>query len=142
MKTASKAWYTPAEKNMTTYRGQGMTQSGINTLISQFNAAKYNETEIVYNLGQFFSTSGDINVASDFAKRSQDDAKIIFEVNGNSSNRLSIPGGLSFENNEDERLYSPLANFKVTAVTKAPSNTYHVTLEEVTKGDRALLLPY
>lgn len=142
VKTGAKAWYTPTEKNMTTYRGQGMTQSGINTLISRFNADEQNKTETVYNLGQFFSTSRDVNVASDFANRSQDDAKVIFKVKGNSSNGLSIPGGLSFENDEGERLYSPLSNFKVTAVSRASSNTYHVALEEVTKVDRALILPY
>lgn len=142
VKTSAQAWYTPTEKNMTTYRGQGMTQGGINTLISRFNADEQNKTETVYNLGQFFSTSKYENVASDFAKRSLDDEKVIFMVKGNSSNGLSIPGGLSFKNDEGERLYSPLANFKVTAVSRAPSNTYHVTLEEVTKNDKALLLPY
>ncbi|MCX8958433.1 ADP-ribosyltransferase domain-containing protein [Erwinia psidii] len=142
VKTGAKAWYTPTEKNITTYRGQGMTQSGINTLISRFNADEHNKTETVYILGQFFSTSRSVNVANDFANRSQDDAKVIFKVKGNSSNGLSIPGGLSFENDESEKLYSPLANFKVTAVSKASSNTYHVALEEVTKVDRALILPY
>ncbi|MFU9137481.1 hypothetical protein [Erwinia tasmaniensis] len=139
---AAKAWYTPTEKNMTTYRGQGMTTRGIDTLISRFNADEQNKTETVYNLGQFFSTSRFGNVASDFAKRSQDDEKVIFTVKGNSSNELSIPGGLSFENDEGERLYSPLANFKVTDVSISQSNTYHVTLEEVTKGHKAVLLPY
>lgn len=142
VETAAKAWYTPTEKNITTYRGQGITQSGINSLISQFNADEKNNTETVYNLGQFFSTSRHVNVASDFAKNSQDDAKVIFKVKGNSSNGLSIPGGLSFKNEEGERLYSPLAHFKVTAISSAPLNTYHVTLEEVKKTDSALLLPY
>lgn len=142
VKTGAKAWYTPTEKNMTTYRGQGITSSGINKLISRFNVDEQNKTETVYKLGQFFSTSTDVNVASNFAKHSQDDKKVIFTVKGNSSNGLSIPGGLSFENNEGERLYSPLANFKVTAVSRAASNTYHVTLEEVTKDDKAQLLPY
>lgn len=142
VKTGAKAWYTPTEKNITTYRGQGITPSGINKLISQFDADKQNKTETVYNLGQFFSTSRDANVASDFAKRSLDDENVIFKVKGNSSNGLSIPGHLLFENNESERLYSPLANFKVTAVSRAASKAYHVTLEEVTKGDKAQLLPY
>lgn len=144
VKTGAKAWYTPTEKNITTYRGQGITPGGINKLISRFDTDKQNKTETVYNLGQFFSTSRYVNVASDFAKHSQDDEKIIFEVKGNSSNGLSIPGGLSFENDEGERLYSPLANFKVIAVSRVgvASNTYHVTLEEVTKGDKAQLLPF
>lgn len=142
VKTCAKAWYTPTEEIIITYRGQGMTRRGINTLISQFKDDKQNKIETVYNLGQFFSTSRDVNVASDFANRSQDDAKVIFKVKGNSSNGLFIPGGLSFENDEGERLYSPLANFKVTAVSKASSDTYHVVLEEVAKIDRARILPY
>lgn len=140
--TGAKAWYTPTEKNITTYRGQGITLRGIDKLISQFDADKQNNTETVYNLGQFFSTSKDQKVASDFAERSPDDAKVIFKVKGNSSKGLSISDGLSFNKNEGERLYSPLANFKVTAVSRAVSNTYHVTLEEVTKCDKAKLLPY
>ena len=142
VKTGAKAWYTPTEKNITTYRGQGITPNGINKLISRFNADKQNKTETVYKLGQFFSTSRNVNVARDFAKRSPDVEKVIFKVKGNSSNGLSIPGGLSFENNEGERLYSPLANFKVTALSRVAPNTYHVTLEEVTKGDKAQILPY
>jgi predicted nucleic acid-binding Zn-ribbon protein len=142
VKTGAKAWYTPTGKNITTYRGQGITPSGINKLISRFDADKQNKTETVYNLGQFFSTSRHVNVASDFAKRSPDSEKVIFKVKGNSSNGLSVPGGLSFENDEGERLYSPLANFKVTAVSRVASNTYNVTLEEVTKGDKAQPLPY
>ncbi|MFC0139152.1 ADP-ribosyltransferase domain-containing protein [Erwinia mallotivora] len=110
--------------------------------MAQFNADKNKKTETVYKLGQFFSTSRDENVAKDFAKRSPDYEKIIFKVKGNSSNGLSIPGGLLFENYEGERLYSPHANFKVTAVFKEKSNTYNFTLEEVTKGDKAQLLPY
>ncbi|KFX18149.1 hypothetical protein KP17_04940 [Pectobacterium parvum] len=143
VKTGAKEWYTPTQKNITTYRGQGMTQSGINALISRFNTDKRNKTETVYNLGQFLSTSRYKNVAKSFAKNSKDDVKIIFTVQGNSSKGLCIPGGLLFSNDEGERLYSPLAHFKVTAVSsKTLSNTYDVTLEEVTKVDRALPLPY
>lgn len=142
VKRGAIAWYTPSEKNITTYRGQGITPSGINKLISRFDADKQNKTETVYKLGQFFSTSRHVNVARDFAKRSPDDEKVIFKVKGNSSNGLSIPSGLSFKNDEGERLYSPLANFKVTAISTDASDIYHVTLEEVTKGDKAQLLPY
>ncbi|MFJ5321387.1 hypothetical protein LOZ86_20090 [Pectobacterium parvum] len=143
VKTGAKEWYTPTQKNITTYRGQGMTQSGINALISRFNTDKRNKTETVYNLGQFLSTSRDISVASHFANCSKDDVKVIFKVQGNSSKGLCLPGGLAFDNYEGERLYSPLAHFKVTAVSsKTLSNTYDVTLEEVTKVDRALPLPY
>lgn len=107
--TGAQAWYTPSEKNITTYRGQGMRQSGIDTLITQFKKDASSETKTAYQLGQFFSTSTNVNVADDFANRSQDDVKVMFTVKGNSSNGLSIPGGLSF-NNEGEKLYSPLAN--------------------------------
>ncbi|MGN7915790.1 ADP-ribosyltransferase domain-containing protein [Enterobacter sp. 22466] len=140
--TGAQAWYTPTRDNITTYRGQGITQSGINTLISQFNADKQKKTDTVYNLGQFFSTSKSKDVAHDFANSSPDDIKVIFTVKGNSSHGLSIPGGLVFENYEGERLYSPLANFKVTAAKRVESNTYRVTLEEVTKGGMAQPLPY
>lgn len=142
VKTGAKAWYTPTETNITTFRGQGMKQSGINALISQFNADKQNKIETVYNLGQFFSTSTSVKVADEFASRSPDLVKVLFRVEGNSSNALSVPGGLSFNNNEGERLYSPLANFKVTAVGKVSSNTYHVVLEEVTKVNSSRILPY
>ncbi|CAM3950234.1 ADP-ribosyltransferase domain-containing protein [Serratia silvae] len=140
--TGAKVCYTPTAKNMTTFRGQGMTQSGINALISGFNTDKLNKTETVYKLGQFFSTSRSEDVAHEFANLSQDEVKVIFRVKGNSSNGLSIPGGLSFKNKEKERLYSPLANFKVTAVSAGASNSYNVSLEEVTKVDRARILPY
>lgn len=142
VKTGAKAWYTPTEKNITTHRGQGMTQRGIGTLIAQFNADQHNKTETVYNLGQFFSTSTKENVAKDFASRSQDDVKVIFKVRGNSSNGLSVPGGLQFDNDEGERLYSPLANFKVTEMSRTPSNIYKVTLEEVSKVGKAPIMPY
>ncbi|GKW40573.1 MULTISPECIES: hypothetical protein [Pectobacterium] len=143
VRTGAKEWYTPKQENIKTYRGQGMTQRGINTLISRFNTDKRNKTETVYNPGQFFSTSRDISVASHFANCSKDDVKVIFKVQGNSSKGLCLPGGLAFDNYEGERLYSPLAHFKVTAVSsKTLPNTYDVTLEEVTKVDGALLLPY
>ncbi|PIJ80120.1 hypothetical protein BLD46_16055 [Erwinia sp. OLMTSP26] len=142
VKTAANAWYTPTEKNITTYRGQGITQSGINALISGFNADEHNKTETLYHPGQFFSTSWHLNVASDFANRSQDDVKVIYKMTGNSSNVLSVAGGLSFENDEGERLYSPLTNVKVTAISRVAPDIYHIALEEVPSSDRARLLPY
>lgn len=142
VKTGAEAWYSPTGKNITSFRGQGMTQSGVDKLITRFNADKSNNTESVYNLGQFFSTSTKQTVATAFANRSQDHVRVLFEVKGNSSNGLSIPGGLQFQNDEGERLYSPLANFKVTNIQKQSSNVYHIALEEVGKVKRAPLLPY
>lgn len=143
VRTSAKEWYTPREKNITTYRGQGMTQHGLQKLVSQFHTDKHNGTETVYRLGQFFSTTTDRQVARDFANRSQDEAKVMFKVKGNSSNGLDIPGGLSFDNDEGEYLYSPLACFKVTAITRSPSNnTYTVSLEETSKANKVRLLPY
>lgn len=142
VKNGAKAWYTPTEKNMTTHRGQGMTQSGIDALISQFNADVKYKTETVYQPGQFFSTSADKNVASNFAERSQDNVKVLFKVIGNSGNGLFVGDGLSFDNKESELLYSPLANFIVTGVSRGSSNTYNVTLKEVPKVNKALILPY
>lgn len=142
VKTGAEAWYTPTGKNITSFRGQGMTQSGVDKLITRFNADKSYNTESVYNLGQFFSTSTKQTVAAAFANSSQDDVRVLFKVNGNSSNGLSIPGGLQFQNDEGERLYSPLANFKVTNIQKQSSNVYHIALEEVGKVKRAPLLPY
>lgn len=142
VKTSAKVWYTPTEKNITTHRGQGITLNGINKLYSTFKRDLENKTVTTYSLGQFFSTSTDKNVAQDFAKRSQDNVKVIFQVRGNSGNGLSVPGGLSFENKEGEILYSPLANFKVTAVFKDLSGIYHISLKEVSKVDRAQTLPY
>lgn len=142
VKKGAKALYTPRENNSTTYRGQGMTHNGIDKLTTQFKADKSNHTETAYKLGQFFSTSTKPSVAKEFANRSHDNVKVLYEVRGNSSNGLSVTGGLSFNNDEGERLYSPLANFKVTDISKTQSGTYHVMLEEVAKVDRAPLLPY
>ncbi|MGL4978293.1 MAG: ADP-ribosyltransferase domain-containing protein [Plesiomonas sp.] len=142
VKTGAEVLYTPTEKNITTHRGQGITLDGINKLYSTFKRDLENKTVTTYSLGQFFSTSTYKNVAQDFAERSQDKLKVIFQVKGNSGNGLSIPGGLSFENKEGEILYSPLATFKVTAVSQDESGIYHISLQEVSKADRAQILPY
>lgn len=142
VKMGAEVLYTRAGKNITTYRGQGMTPNGIAKLIKQFNADKQNNTKTVYQPAQFFSTSLKMDVANDFAKRSQDSVKVIYKVTGNSSNGLSIPGGLPFNNDESERLYSPLANFTVTNIVKTRQGNYLVNLEEVNKVNNAQILPY
>ncbi|CAM3599103.1 MULTISPECIES: ADP-ribosyltransferase domain-containing protein [Yersinia] len=142
VKTGAKAWYTPTSKNIITHRGQGITSAGINKLISQFNSDKTQNQTTTYSLGQFFSTSGDKKVAQDFANRSQDSERVMFEVKGNSGRGIFVSGGLAFENNEHEVLYSPLANFKVTSITQNNMGTYHVKLSEVEQNKKARLLPY
>lgn len=137
VKNATKEFYTPSENTITTWRGQGMSRKGINTLIAKFRLDK----ETVYQPGQFFSTSKSAEVADKFAMNSQGDVKVKFTVKGNSSHGLSVKNGLLFTNNEKERLYSPLANFKVTAISMPKANTYKVALEEVSKRDRAQFLP-
>jgi translation initiation factor 1 (eIF-1/SUI1) len=142
VKKSAESFYTPTEWNKTTYRGQGMTPEGIRKLITQFNSDESNKTETVYKVGQFFSTSLHKNIAEDFANRSKDAVKVIFEVKGNSGHGVTAQYGLQFEGHEDEELYSPLAKFKVTDISKTMSNTYHVKLEEVTDVVSERLLPY
>lgn len=141
-KTSAKALYTPRKENIVTHRGQGMTDNGINKLIEQFNIDKNNNNKTVYSAGQFFSTSTMSKVASDFAERSNDDVKVMFKVTGNSSHSLVVRGGLQFENKEGEKLYSPLANFKVTNISKSADGIYHVALQEVPQTKNATPLPY
>ncbi|WPA93773.1 ADP-ribosyltransferase domain-containing protein [Providencia zhijiangensis] len=143
VKTAAKNWYTPSEKSTTTYRGQGMTQKGLEALVEQFNADKNSSNVATYQLGQFFSTSSNPKVAQNFATQSQDEHKIMFMVKGNSGSGIAVSGGLRFNNDESEVLYSPHANFTVTKLThSSKNNTYNVTLEEVKPQQGAKLLPY
>lgn len=141
-KASAKALYTPRKENIVTHRGQGMTDNGINSLIEQFNTDKKGNSETVYKLGQFFSTSTLPKVASGFAERSNDDVKVMFKVTGNSSHSLVVRDGLQFENKEGEKLYSPLANFKVTNISKSASGVYQIALQEVPQTKNAAVLPY
>lgn len=141
--TAANNWYNPTSENTTTYRGQGMTSQGLQTLIEHFNADKNHDNKTVYQLGQFFSTSSRYNIAESFAQRSPDKVKVMFTVTGNSGDGIYVSGGLSFNDNESEMLYSPLANFTVTDLTRnSAKNIYHVKLEEVPLQKGAKLLPY
>ncbi|HHR5899384.1 TPA: ADP-ribosyltransferase domain-containing protein [Providencia alcalifaciens] len=139
VKTATKNWYTPSQKTTTSFRGQGITTQGLESLIKQFNADK----TTTYKLGQFFSTSTKETVAQSFANGSQDEHKVMFTVKGNSGSGITVSGGLRFDNDESEVLYSPRANFSVTNLTKnSAKNIYNVTLEEVKSQPNAKLLPY
>ncbi|HII2982277.1 TPA: ADP-ribosyltransferase domain-containing protein [Yersinia enterocolitica] len=139
VKGVAKAWYTPTDTTTTSHRGQGMTQDGIDKLMSQF---KSDRAGSVYKLGQFFSTSKEVGVAKDFADRTGDSVKIMFEVKGNSGRGIVVSGGLKFENNEREVLYSPLANFAVTDIKGNNAKGYTIKLNEVEQDTKAKLLPY
>ncbi|WP_260503312.1 ADP-ribosyltransferase domain-containing protein [Yersinia enterocolitica] len=139
VKDVAKAWYTPTDTKTTSHRGQGMTQDGINKLITQFNN---DSAGSVYKLGQFFSTSKNAGVAKDFADRTGDSVKIMFEVKGNSGRGIAVSNGLKFENNEREVLYSPLACFAVTDIKGDNSKGYTIKLNEVGQDTKAKLLPY
>lgn len=142
VETGTQLWYTPTDKNITTHRGQGMTSGGIEQLRSQFNKDKNANTSTVYALGQFFSTSTIKKVAQDFAKNSQDEVKVMFNVEGNSASGIFAQGGLDFNNAEGEKLYSPIANFKVNNIEIDKSGIYQVSLQEVPKQDNSQFLPY
>lgn len=141
-KMSAKALYTPTEKNITTYRGQGMTDNGIKKLISQFRTDKESNSPTSYKLGQFFSTSTDNEVARDFAERSKDDVQVMFRLKGNSGHSLFVRGGLTFKNKESEKLYSPLANVKVVNIEKTGPGAYQIDMIEVPRSKEAKLLPY
>ena len=146
VETATQNWYTPTMTNKKTYRGQGMTIQGLQTLIQHFNADKNHDNKTVYQLGQFFSTSSRYDIAERFAKPNHNEVKVIFTVMGNSGNEIYVSDGLGFNDNESERLYSPLANFTVTNLTQSSEQnknyTYHITLKEVPSQEGAKLLPY
>ncbi|HHB1475119.1 TPA: ADP-ribosyltransferase domain-containing protein [Yersinia enterocolitica] len=139
VKDVAKAWYSPTDTTTTSHRGQGMTQDGIDKLMSQF---KSDRAGSVYKLGQFFSTSKEVNVAKAFADRTGDSVKIMFEVKGNSGRGIVVSGGLKFENNEREVLYSPLAKFAVTDIKGSNAKGYTIKLNEVEQDTKAKLLPY
>ncbi|HDL8434778.1 hypothetical protein A6J63_006545 [Yersinia enterocolitica] len=139
VKDVAKAWYSPTDTTTTSHRGQGMTQDGIDKLMSQF---KSDRAGSVYKLGQFFSTSKEVNVAKAFANRTGDSVKIMFEVKGNSGRGIVVSGGLKFENNEREVLYSPLAKFAVTDIKGSNAKGYTIKLNEVEQDTKAKLLPY
>lgn len=98
---------------------------------------------MVYKVAQFFSTSREGDIAKDFANESKDSVKVIFNIEGNSSCPLPATGGLSTNRPAKERVYSPLATFKVTAINKNKDNgIYRISPEEVTKNINAQALPY
>nr|WP_278979418.1 hypothetical protein [Providencia alcalifaciens] len=146
VETAIQNWYTPTMTNKKTYRGQRMTSEGLQTLIQHFNADKNHDHKTVYQLGQFFSTSSRYDIAERFAKSGDNGVKVIFTVMGNSGNEIYVSDGLGFNDNESERLYSPLANFTVTNFTRSSEQnknyTYYITLKEVPSQEGAKLLPY
>lgn len=138
---AADAWYTPGGSNMHTFRGQGMTTAGLNSLVEQF---KQDQNQ-VYKPGQFFSTSKSAGVAKEFASNSNDAVKVIFEIKGNSARGITVGNGLSFGNKatEEEKLYSPKANFRVNNIVRnSGEGVYKIQLQEVAQTRNAKLLPY
>jgi hypothetical protein len=140
---AARVWYTPrGGEDTTTYRGQGLTQKGIDLLIEQFKADQAQGESRAYKLGQFFSTSSKPSVAIGFANKSKDSIKVMFTVSGNSANGVIAKKGLAFEGAEYEALYSPLSNFKVTSIKPRADGNYEIGLKETTRDDTASVLPY
>ena len=136
VETFAKELYVPSKNSSTTYRGQGMTSAGIKRLIENHKKSPQKK----YVTGQFFATSKKEATALDFTGR--DAVKVLFQVKGNSSQVLSLPNGLEFHGSrEDERLYSPLANFKVTDI-KLSGGLYRVNLVETNSTGSAEKMPY
>lgn len=142
VKMGADAFYNPGGNHSKTIRGQGMTQRGIDSIVNQYATDKINNTETVYKLGQFFSTTKDAEVADYFASISRDPVKVMFHVTGNSGSGLHVQGGLKFDNDESEILYSPLAHFKLAGVERGRDGVYWVQLKEVPQVDRARVLPH
>ena len=132
--------YTPKgnEKDILSFRGQLMSDQGIQSLLKKFKDAP----KTVYFPGQFFSTSTDKEVAMSFLGSANSNNKVLFRVEGNSGNGLSLPGGLSFDNNEKEKLYSPLAHFQIKGITQSQPGHYIVDLKEIARQNEAEVLPY
>lgn len=142
VRKAAQAWYTPGGKTITTHCGQGMTQKGIGALISQFNRDRAQGSDTIYKAGQFFSTFREARVAQDIASKSQNAVKVVFDIKGNSGSTIAISDGLHFANREREIVYSPLAKFKVSAITQDRSGVYRIKLEETADENNARPLPY
>lgn len=140
VKEAAESWYTPSEETIITHRGQGMTEEGIEKLKNDLNK------NYTYSPGQFFSTSESKEIAANFAKNSSDTIKVIFEIKGNSSNQVVVRGGLSFgaapKSKEREKLYSPLANFKIDDIKKDANGIHRVKMSEVAQVKKPKILPY
>ncbi|CNL25573.1 Uncharacterised protein [Yersinia intermedia] len=146
VRKATEVLYTPSDVTTKSYRAQGMTSDGINTLINQFNANNKGKEETVYRVGQFFSTTKDVNKTDKFFEHQiQDNIKVMFEIKGNSGSGILVSNGLAFNEGEKELIYSPLANFKVTAITKNPNNIrgdYTIKLQEAERNDKSDFIPY
>lgn len=109
---SAKLFYNKDGAKMTTYRGQSMTTDGLNTLRTNFD----NNKNIIYGPGQFFSTTKDKQTAYGFANTnvySEAPIPVRYTIKGFSSVNKLIPSGLGYDKNESERIYSPLARFKV-----------------------------
>ncbi|MDR5014439.1 hypothetical protein RF663_09395 [Aeromonas veronii] len=111
---SAELFYNKDGGKMTTYRGQSMTTDGLNTLRTNFD----NNKNIIYGPGQFFSTTKDKQTAYGFANANanvyvQAPNPVRYTIKGFSSVNMLIPSGLGYDKDESERIYSPLARFKV-----------------------------
>lgn len=135
---AADAFYTPSDSQRLTWRGATVTRNGL----EQIMLGK------TFKAGQFFSTSQKQSVAESFCNAGKGEVSVLFEVRGNSSNRVAVGRGLAFGGHgaggEAEQLYSPRACFKVESVTKPRESSapYVIRLSEVSERKNAMALPY
>lgn len=114
---SAKLTYKPSDVIRTAFRGQSMTTDGVNKLIQKFSEDKDKK----YSAGQFFSTTTNKEIAYGFANRNVNKGASIpvrYTVNGSSSVNMFLPSGLGYNKAENERMYSPLAIFKVAGFSR------------------------
>ncbi|WP_343463931.1 hypothetical protein [Pantoea sp.] len=129
----AKLFYNNKGKNtITTYRGEYMTQEGINELNQRFK----NQPDAVYEVSQFYSTSSNQQYVKNIVYKDppQGKGRVIFTLTGNSSRHIYPPNGLAFDHREDESLYSPLACFRVSEI-KLDGRIWRVSLQETVREE-------
>jgi hypothetical protein len=137
---AANGYYTPSPHSIESYRGQCMTKSGVAQLISQLSKDSDRNNSTVYRAGQFFSTSADPKIASDFDNQSKDEEKVMFNITGNSGGGVFPPKGVAFEHKAEQRLYSPLARFEVKDISREKSSgILHIWLKETSRESTSVL---
>ncbi|MCF5857734.1 ADP-ribosyltransferase family protein [Aeromonas veronii] len=141
----AEIFYNKDGAKMKTFRGQSMTTNGLETLRRNLSTNK----DFIYGSGQFLSTSKDEKIAHGFADNNIDNnatVPVIYTITGFSSGNMFLPSGLGYDNNERERIYSPLARFKVVSVSKLEDENrkkyININLHEVQRtSDNAEPLP-
>lgn len=107
-----------------------MTKENINELYQRFKK----QPDAVYELGQFYSTSTNQQFVKNLVHNDPEQGKVrvIFTLKGNSSRPVLPSHGLAFDGREDERLYSPLACFRVSEM-KLDGAICRVSLQETVR---------